>query len=175
MPGSRQAQAARSRLQVPEISLRITWRAPCTAMGMTQGFNKVMLFGNLGADPELRGADGGRVLSFRLATTEVYFDRNQQKQERTEWHQVALFGARAEPLSRLLHKGSRVLVEGRLHTSSYEQDGSKRYKTEVIATDLFLGAAAAGSPGFNAPDAPRPFAASRMHGAALVEESDVPF
>jgi single-strand DNA-binding protein len=107
---------------------------------MTQGLNKVMLFGNLGADPELRAiASGGHVLSFRVATTEVWFDKQQQKQERTEWHQVALFGARAEPLAKLLHKGSRVLVEGRLQTTSYDKDGSKRYKTEVIATDLFLG------------------------------------
>jgi single-strand DNA-binding protein len=145
---------------------------------MSQGFNKVMLFGNLGADPELRGAEGGtRVLSFRVATTEIYFDKNQQKQERTEWHQVALFGARAEPLSRLLHKGSRVLVEGRLQTSSYDKDGSKRYKTEVIATDLFLGGGGAGSSTFDAPPAaPRSFASSRRLSAPPMEESDtIPF
>ncbi len=151
---------------------------------MSQGFNKVMLFGNLGADPELRGTEGARVLSFRLATTEIYFDKQQQKQERTEWHQVALFGARAEPLSRLLRKGSRVLVEGRLQTSSYEKDGSKRYKTEVIATDLFLAGAPAGSSAldapaarsaFDAPAAARSFAPSRFRGAPVVEESDVPF
>lgn len=113
---------------------------------MTNGLNKVMLFGNLGADPELRmTATGTAVLSFRVATTEVYFDKNQQRQERTEWHHVALFGARAEPLSRLLAKGARVLVEGRLQTSSYEKDGSKRYKTEVVATDLFLGGSARGA------------------------------
>jgi single-strand DNA-binding protein len=149
---------------------------------MTQGLNKVMLFGNLGADPELRGAEGGvRVLSFRIATTEVYFDKNQQKQERTEWHQVALFGARAEPLSRLLRKGSRVLVEGRLQTSSYEKDQSKRYKTEVVATDLFLAGPASASDGGE----PRSLASvggwsSRATGrassaAALVEDADVPF
>lgn len=139
---------------------------------MTQGFNKVMLFGNLGADPELRGSDGGvRVLTFRLATTEVYFDKNQQKQERTEWHQVALFGPRAEPLSRLLRKGSRVLVEGRLQTSSYDKDGSKRYKTQVIATDLFL----AGGAGFDGPIPSRSFGSSRSNGAPLMEETEVPF
>ena len=107
-----------------------------------------MLFGNLGADPELRAiASGGHVLSFRVATTEVWFDKQQQKQERTEWHQVALFGARAEPLAKLLHKGSRVLVEGRLQTTSYDKEGSKRYRTEVVATDLFLGGtASSGNP-----------------------------
>jgi len=162
---------------------------------MTQGLNKVMLFGNLGANPELRStATGTHVLSFRVATTEVYFDKQQQKQERTEWHQVALFGARAEPLSRLLHKGSRVLVEGRLQTTSYDKDGSKRYKTEVIATDLLLGGPAfSGSPfggaaaggaaagGVTAGGAVASGAALRREGAAvsrsraaLVEE-DVPF
>jgi len=150
---------------------------------MTQGLNKVMLFGNLGADPELRTTGtGSHVLSFRVATTEVYFDKNQQKQERTEWHQVAMFGARAEPLARLLHKGARVLVEGRLQTTSYDKDGSKRYKTEVIATDLILGGsplsrepsmmqvAAASGAGASGGAAGRPRA-----GLSLVEDGDVPF
>jgi single-strand DNA-binding protein len=107
---------------------------------MTQGLNRVTLFGNLGADPELRMTNTGTpVLSFRIATTEVYFDKDQHKQERTEWHRVTLFGARAEPLSRLLAKGSSVLVEGRLHTSSYEKDGAKRFTTEVIASEICLG------------------------------------
>jgi single-strand DNA-binding protein len=147
---------------------------------MTQGLNKVMLFGNLGADPELRStAAGAHVLSFRVATTEVYFDKQQQKQERTEWHQVALFGARAEPLSKLLHKGSRVLVEGRLQTSSYDKDGIKRYRTEVIATDLFLGGFPAGGSAFDGPAANasglrREPAAPRSRALALTTE-DVPF
>lgn len=139
-----------------------------------------MLFGNLGADPELRmTANGTHVLSFNMATTEVFFDKNQQKQEKTEWHHVALFGARAEPLSKLLGKGSRVLVEGRLQTTSYDKDGSKRYRTEIIATDLML----AGAPrdvgalsrehtgnGRELSSGPR----SRASNSAL-EESDVPF
>jgi len=147
---------------------------------MTQGLNKVMLFGNLGADPELRNtAAGAHVLSFRVATTEVYFDKQQQKQERTEWHQVALFGARAEPLAKLLHKGSRVLVEGRLQTTSYDKDGSKRYKTEVIATDLFLGSPAVSGPVVSGPVVSGPalgrdFSAPRPRAAARVED-DVPF
>jgi single-strand DNA-binding protein len=137
-----------------------------------------MLFGNLGADPELRmTGNGTHVLSFNMATTEVFFDKNQQKQEKTEWHHVALFGARAEPLSKLLGKGSRVLVEGRLQTTSYEKDGTKRYRTEIIATDLCLAGA------------PREFGGlSREHSgnglgsgplsrasASALEESDVPF
>jgi single-strand DNA-binding protein len=144
-----------------------------------------MLFGNLGADPELRNTAGGaHVLSFRVATTEVYFDKQQQKQERTEWHQVALFGARAEPLAKLLHKGSRVLVEGRLQTTSYDKDGSKRYKTEVIATDLFLGGSASGganggaaygSPVASSHALGREFSAAARARAVSLAEDDVPF
>ena len=141
---------------------------------MTQGLNKVMLFGNLGADPELRHtATGSSVLSFRVATTDVYFDKQQQKQERTEWHQVALFGARAEPLARLLHKGSRVLVEGRLQTTSYEKDGSKRYRTEVIATDLFLGGPVPGSPVLGSPVLASPALGGTVLGSPVLGSSAV--
>jgi single-strand DNA-binding protein len=109
---------------------------------MTNGLNRVTLYGNLGADPELRTTGTGMaVLSFRIATTDVYFDRNQEKQERTEWHRIVLFGARAEALSKLLTKGSRVLVEGRLQTSSYEKEGVKRYRTEIVATEICLAGA----------------------------------
>ena len=104
------------------------------------GLNRVMLFGNLGSEPELRTtAHGLPVLSMRLATTEVYFDKDQNRQERTNWHSVVMFGSRASALSKHLSKGSRVLVEGRLQTSSYEKDGIKRYKTEVVASDLCFG------------------------------------
>ena len=134
-----------------------------------------MLFGNLGADPELRTTTGGaHVLSFRVATTEVFFDKNQEKQEKTEWHQVAMFGSRAEPLAKLLAKGSRVLIEGRLQTTSYEKEGSKRYKTEIIATDLFLAGAPLDTPlGASRGRAP-PTRSSRAE-KSVFEESDVPF
>lgn len=114
---------------------------------------------------------GTHVLSFRVATTEVYFDKDQQKQERTEWHRVTLFGARAEPLSRILTKGSSVLIEGRLQTSSYEKDGSKRYTTEVIASEICLGGRAP-SGAF-----PRPSNAPRSRPTSAVREAadDVPF
>lgn len=106
---------------------------------MSDGMNKVLLLGNLGADPELRYTTAGTaVLSFRVATTESWVDKNREQQERTEWHSVVLFGNRAEGLSRFLSKGSSVLVEGGLRTSSYEKDGQKRYKTEIHARDIFL-------------------------------------
>jgi single-strand DNA-binding protein len=101
--------------------------------------NNVILMGRLGQDPELlQLASGGALLRLRLATNEVYLDKNRERQERTEWHDVVLFGPRAEPLSRILCKGAGVLVEGALRTSSWEKDGVRRYRTQVIARDLHL-------------------------------------
>ena len=107
---------------------------------MSEGLNRVMLLGNLGADPELRFTQGGHpVLNIRLATTESYLDKDKVRKERTDWHSVVLFGKRAEALSKILTKGSQLFVEGRLQTSSYEdRDGNKRYKTEVIASNVVL-------------------------------------
>jgi single-strand DNA-binding protein len=106
---------------------------------MAEGLNKVMLLGNLGADPELKMTAGGQaVLKLRLATTETYLDKNQTRQERTEWHQVTLWGKRGEALSKFLTKGERIFVEGSLRTSSYEKNGEKRYSTEINATNIIL-------------------------------------
>ena len=106
---------------------------------MAEGLNKVMLLGNLGADPELKVTQGGQaVLKLRLATTETYLDRNNTRQERTEWHSVTLWGKRGEALAKFLQKGERIFVEGSLRTSSYEKDGEKRYRTEVNATNIIL-------------------------------------
>jgi single-strand DNA-binding protein len=99
-----------------------------------------MLFGNLGADPELRTTgNGSSVLKLRLATTESYQDNNKQRQERTEWHSVVVWGKRAEALHRLLTKGSKLFVEGSIRTSTYnDKNGEKRYRTEINATDIIL-------------------------------------
>ncbi len=107
---------------------------------MAESLNRVMLLGNLGADPELRTTSGGQaVLKFRIATTESYLDRNRTRQEKTEWHNVVVWGKRAEGLAKILNKGSRLFVEGSLRTSSYEdRDGNKRYKTEVNALNVIL-------------------------------------
>lgn len=107
---------------------------------MSNGMNKVILLGNLGSDPELRHFDGGRAkLKLRLATTNVWFDKDNNKNERTEWHNVALWGNRAEALHRILTKGQKVMVEGRLETHSYEDaQGNTKYFTEVKARDIIL-------------------------------------
>jgi single-strand DNA-binding protein len=106
---------------------------------MAEGLNRVMLLGNLGADPELRVTPGGQaVLKLRLATNETYPDRNNVRQERTEWHRVTVWGRRAEALGKILQKGDLLFVEGRLQTSSYEKNGEKRYSTEVVANNIVL-------------------------------------
>jgi len=99
-----------------------------------------MLIGNLGRDPELRSTPNGRSrLLLSLATTEVYFDQNKQKQEVTHWHNVVLWGPRAEALHKLLTKGSRLYIEGRIETRSYDdKDGVKKYVTEINAKEVLL-------------------------------------
>lgn len=106
---------------------------------MSEGMNKVILLGNLGADPELRyTANGLPVLNFSMATNESWLDKNKERQERTEWHRVVVWGPRAEALSKFLAKGAGVLVEGGLRTSTFEKDGQRRYWTEVHARDILF-------------------------------------
>jgi single-strand DNA-binding protein len=116
---------------------------------MADGLNRVMLLGNLGADPELRMTSGGQaVLKLRLATAETYLDRNRNRQEKTEWHSVVVWGKRAEALGKILSKGSRLFIEGSLRTSSYDdRDGNKRYKTEIVANNIILGGRGGGGAG----------------------------
>ncbi len=126
---------------------------------MAEGLNRVMLLGNLGADPELRYTQGGQaVLNLRLATTETYFDRERAKKERTDWHNVVVWGKRGEGLSKILSKGSSIFVEGSLRTSSYEgRDGIKRYRTEVNARNILLTGGGRGGSRGSIPDDPGGF------------------
>lgn len=134
---------------------------------MSAGLNRVTLFGQLGADPELRHTQSGQpVLNMRLATTEMYFDRDRNKQERTEWHNVVLWGKRAEALSRFLRKGASLLVVGSLRSSEYEgRDGAKRTKVEVNAREVILAGSRGGRPG-NEADRPT---------GIVADDDDVPF
>ena len=115
---------------------------------MAEGMNRVLLVGNLGADPELRFTQAGQaVLNIRLATTERYMDREKNWQERTDWHAVVVWGKRAEALAKFLAKGSRIFIEGGLRTSSYDdKDGNKRYKTEIVAQNIILSGGGQGGP-----------------------------
>ena len=103
--------------------------------------NKVIVIGNLGANPEIRALPSGQnVANFSLATTERFTDRNGAKQERTDWHRIVAFGRLADTCERFLSKGCQVYIEGRLSTRQYEaKDGSgKRYRTEIVARQLRL-------------------------------------
>jgi len=103
--------------------------------------NKVILVGNLGADPELKYTPSNRaVCNLRIATTDVFKDKGGQRQEKTEWHRITVWGDQAENCSKYLQKGRSVYIEGRLQTRSYDKDGQKHYATDVVADRVvFLG------------------------------------
>ena len=102
--------------------------------------NKVILLGNLGRDPETRYTTGGdAVCNLSIATSEQWKDKNGEKQERTEWHRVVLFGRQAELAGEYLKKGRSVYVEGRLQTRKYtDKDGVEKYSTEIVGDRMQL-------------------------------------
>jgi len=106
---------------------------------MARGVNKVILVGNLGADPETRYTQGGgAITSIRIATSESWNDKQTgEKQERTEWHRIKFFGKLAEIAGEYLRKGSQVYVEGSLRTDKYtDKDGIERFSTDIIANEM---------------------------------------
>ena len=126
---------------------------------MARGINKVILVGNLGADPESRStSSGSAVTNIRLATGESWRDRQTgEQQERTEWHRVVFFGRLAEIAAEYLRKGRQVYIEGRLQTRKWQtQDGQDRWSTEIVANEMqMLGGRGQG--GFSdAPGEPAP-------------------
>ena len=131
------------------------------------GLNKVMVIGNLGADPEMRyTADGAAVTNFRVAASRNYTTSAGERKEETEWFRIVAFRKLAELCNQYLQKGRRVFVEGRLQTRQWEgQDGQKRFTTEVIAQDVqFLDSKPGGAPRAEDQDAPMD-----------LEPEDVPF
>lgn len=110
--------------------------------------NKVIILGRLGQDPELKYTPGGAaVCNFSLATTEAWTDKQGQKQEKTEWHRIVVWGKLAELCNQYLAKGRQAFIEGRLQTRSWDdKDGSKRYTTEIMASTVqFIGGASTGA------------------------------
>ena len=104
----------------------------------SRGVNKVILVGNLGNDPEVRYMpNGNAVANVSLATSETWKDKSTgEQQEKTEWHRVVFFNRLAEIVEQYVKKGTKLYVEGRLQTRSWEQDGVKRYSTEVVANEM---------------------------------------
>ena len=137
--------------------------------------NKVLLIGNLGKDPEVRFTPGGRAVArFPVATSEVWSDQEGQRQERTEWHNVVVWGKQAETCGQYLSKGRQVFLEGSIRSRQYDdKEGNKRYITEVIAQRVqFLG----GRGGEGA--SPRAAGAAPVEPpppAQVPEDDDIPF
>ncbi|HJQ63670.1 MAG: single-stranded DNA-binding protein [Burkholderiales bacterium] len=144
--------------------------------------NKVILIGNLGADPETRYLPSGdAVTNIRIATTETWKDKNGEKQEHTEWHRIAFFGRLAEIAGEYLKKGSPVYVEGRLQTRKWQdKDGQDRYSTEIRAERMqLLGGRGGGAEPMSREPAPAAEGSAKPQGkkgGAFDEmDDDIPF
>ncbi len=140
--------------------------------------NKVILVGNLGRDSELKYTpSGAAVATLNLATTEVWNDRNSQRQEKTEWHRVVLWGKQAESLQEYLTKGKQIYVEGRLQTRQWDdKDGNKRYTTEIKADRITLlgGGGGGGRAGGAGPERGSPGGMDEPPSEPLTDD-DIPF
>ena len=147
-----------------------------------RGINKVILIGNLGADPEVKyTGSGNAVTNLRIATSESWKDRNTGEQvERTEWHNVVLYGRTAEVAGEYLRKGSQVYLEGRLQTRKWQdKEGQDRYTTEVVANEMQMlggrgGSSAGGDFDAASSSAPRPARPARSAQAAAAPAAAVP-
>ena len=145
--------------------------------------NKVILVGNLGRDAELRYTPGGSpVATLNLATTEIWNDKSGQRQEKTEWHRVVLWGKSAESLNEYLTKGKQIYVEGRLQTRQWDdKDGNKRYTTEIRGDRIVLlgGGGGMGSGGGGRQQQQRtgsaPAEEHMMEPGADLTDDDIPF
>jgi single-strand DNA-binding protein len=154
---------------------------------MARGVNKVILLGNLGADPEKRETPAGMTITtLRLATSEQWTDKQSgEKRENTEWHRVVLFGRLGDIAAQYLSKGSQVYIEGRLQTRKWQgQDGQDRYTTEIVASDMQLVGGRGGSGGGDhgsRGESPEPIWEDRggqgpAHGGrGGIQDDDVPF
>ena len=110
--------------------------------------NKAMIYGNLTRDPELKALPSGmQVCSFSLATNRVYNDRDGNRQEATDFHNVVVFGKQGENCAKYLNKGNSAFVEGRIQTRSWEKDGQKQYRTEIVADRVQFGPKGGGGGG----------------------------
>jgi len=109
--------------------------------------NKAMIYGNLTRDPEMKALPSGmQICSFSLATNRVYNDREGKRQEAADYHNIVVFGKQAENCAKYLHKGNSAYVEGRLQTRSWDKDGVKQYRTEIVADRVQFGPKGSGSP-----------------------------
>lgn len=143
------------------------------------GVNKVILVGNLGSDPTTRYTQSGTaVANFNIATSERFNNRQGEREERTEWHRIVAWGKLAEICQQYLKKGKQVYIEGRLQTRSWEdQQGNKRYTTEVVAREMVMLGRVGDSPDVPAgsPYDDEPQGAPAGGGGGPSDDDDLPF
>lgn len=152
---------------------------------MARSLNKAMLIGNVGKDPEVKLlGSGSAVANFTLATSERFKDKSGEFQERTEWHSLVAYQRLAEIVRDYVKKGSKLYVEGRIQTRSWDdqQSGQKRYKTEIVVNDLVLlsgrgdgesgGYTRSGSSSY---DQRQPAAADELAQSTEITDDDIPF
>ena len=140
--------------------------------------NKAMIYGNLTRDPEKRALPSGQsVVSFTVATNRTYTDKDGKKQDQTEYHDVVAFAKLADVMAQWLKKGRPVYLEGRLQTRSWEQDGVKRYRTEIVADNFQFGAdGSSRSAGGDAPAAAAPaMGTAPEYPEEEINPEDIPF
>ena len=141
--------------------------------------NKAFVYGNLTRDPELRSLPSGvAVTTFSVATNRVWKDKDGQKQENADYHNIVVFGRQAETVSQYLSKGSGVFVEGRMQTRSWESDGQKKYRTEIVADRVQFGprsGGGGGAPAANPDEQPAPKADAIDYPADEINPDDIPF
>ena len=147
---------------------------------MARGVNKVILVGNLGADPETRYTAGGAAITtIRVATSESWRDKQTgENQERTEWHRVKFFGRLAEIAGEYLRKGRQVYIEGSLRTDKWQdQSGQDRYTTEIVANEMQMlgGRQGAGAPAMSGGGSRQQAPAAQPSGPEPVLDDDIPF
>lgn len=137
--------------------------------------NKAMIYGNLTRDPEMKSLPSGmQVCSFSLATNRVYKDRDGKRVEQADYHNVVVFGRQAETSAQYLKKGASAYVEGRLQTRSWEAEGVKQYRTEIIADRVQFGPRSGGSEGGGAPrESASASAAPTQNSAPEYPEEDI--
>ncbi len=137
--------------------------------------NKALVIGNLTRDPEVRALPSGiKITSFSVATNRVWKDKNGAKQESVDYHNIVVFGRQAETAAQYLKKGASVLIEGRMQTRSWEQEGQKKYRTEIVADRVQFGPRPGGSaPGGFAKEAPRA-ASEKSEAPAPMDTIDYP-
>lgn len=137
--------------------------------------NKAMVFGNLTRDPEMKALPSGmNVTSFSVATNRVYNDRDGNKQEQVEYHNITVFGRQAETSAQYLKKGSSAYIEGRLQTRSWEKDGVKHYRTEIVADRVQFGPRSEGGGGGGAAPAAAAATGAAATGVAGNEAPSAP-